>query len=100
MRTRVHMCVHARVCYLLDGKLGQRDKRQHPQPNIVHDARQRWVAWRWEARLAPRPSVERPPVQSDTRSNRQQALDPVTLVAGEPVGVGMHLEAPKLIECA
>ena len=77
-------------------KLCQRHKVQHEQPNIVHDARQRWVAWRWEARLAPRPPVERPPVQPDSRSNRQQALDPFTLVAREPVGVAMHLEAPKV----
>ena len=54
------------------------------------------MAWRWEARLAPWSSVERPPVQPDTRSNCQQALDPFLLVAREPVGVAMHLEAPKV----
>ena len=66
------------------------------QPDVVHDARQRRVVRRWEARLAPRPLADRPPVQPSTRSNRQQVLDPSTLPGREPVGVAVELHAPEV----
>ena len=75
-------------------KLRQLDKLQHQQPDVVHDARQRRVPWRRDARHAPRAFVERPPVQPHPRSNRQQVLDPRLLPFREPGGVSVNDHAP------
>ena len=79
-----------------DAKLRQPDKLEHPQPDVVHDARQRRVPCCRDARHAPRAFVERPPVQPHPRSNGQQVLDPRTLLGGEPVGVAVDDHAPKI----
>lgn len=77
-------------------KLRQQDKLQHEQPDVVHHARQRRVLGYWDARRAPRPFVDRLPVQPDPRPNRQQVLDPRTLPGGKPARVAVQLHAPKV----
>ena len=102
VRACVNACVRAYVITFVHAsrrqgaKLGQRDKLQHEQPDVVHHARQRRVLGYWDARRAPRPFVDRLPVQPDPRSNRQQVLDPRTLPGREPVRVAVQLHAPKV----